>query len=227
VVTKDGATVARGVLDGNVVTASLSRRIAGEHPRRGDVVQAEACGRALAELDLALARLDPRELPPRNDWDRDLTRLHPRVTRLSELIEELPADRREAVARVLERVQVGPELPRQIVHGDFARSNVLMVGERVTGILDLEFVCPGYRAMDLAVGRWFFGADGPAAEAFQRGYLARCELTEVELAALPGLQLLREATSLVHWYGRYLEGLTSAADVVERADRLLRLEVRS
>ncbi len=63
--------------------------------------------------------------------------------------------------------------------------------------------------------------------AFQRGYLARCELTSAELAALPDLQLLREATSLVHWYGRRLEGLTSAADVVERADRLLRLAVRS
>jgi len=182
----------------------------------------------LAELDLALARLDPRVLPPpRNDWDRDLTRLHPRVTRLSGLIEELPADRRGAVARVFERVQVGPELPRQIVHGDLARSNVLMVGERVTGILDLEFVCPGYRAMDLAAGLWFFGADGPAAEAFQRGYLARCELTSAELAAVPDLRLLREATSLVHWYGRRLEGLTSAADVVERADRPLRLAVRS
>jgi hypothetical protein len=36
---------------------------------------------------------------------------------------------------------------------------------------------------------------------------------------------LREATSLVHWYGRHLEGRTTVADINGRFDRLLRLEL--
>src|SRR5690348_6301878 len=40
----DGETAVRGELDGETVLASLSRRIPGEHPARGDDVRAEACG---------------------------------------------------------------------------------------------------------------------------------------------------------------------------------------
>jgi Ser/Thr protein kinase RdoA (MazF antagonist) len=101
-----------------------------------------------------------------------------------------------------------------------------MDGSRVTAILDFEAAGPGYRAMDLAIGLWAFGNhDRSAAQAFRRGYLTRLPLTDAEQHAVPDLQLLREATSLVHWYGRHLEGLTTAADVNARADRLLQLEL--
>lgn len=49
--TVDGQSVVEGELDGQVVLASLARRIPGEHPQRGNVVQAEICGSAHAELD--------------------------------------------------------------------------------------------------------------------------------------------------------------------------------
>jgi Ser/Thr protein kinase RdoA (MazF antagonist) len=220
---EDGSTVVRRELEGEVVTASLSRLIPGEHPRRGDVVRAEACGAALAELDEALARLDRRALPPRNEWDRDLTKVHRRVPDLGELLASL--DKAEQVARIFAVVQRVRELPRSIIHADFGPTNVLMGGARVTAILDFEAVGPGYRAMDLAIGLWSFGQyDEAGAEAFRRGYVARLRLTEAELNAVPDLQLLREASSLVHWYGRHLDGLTTAADINARADRLLRLE---
>jgi Ser/Thr protein kinase RdoA (MazF antagonist) len=225
-VTDDGVTVVRGELDGQAVTASLSRRIPGEHPRRGDVVRAEACGEALAELDEALAKLDPATLPARNVWDGDLTTVHPRVGDPAEMLASLEgAKRREQVARIFAVVQTARDLPRSIIHADYFPTNVLTDRSRVTAILDFEVTGPGYRAMDLAIGLGAFGSNNrSAAEAFRRGYLARLPLTDAERYAVPDLQLLREATSLVHWYGRHLEGLTTAADITARADRLVHLE---
>ena len=223
----DGSTVVRGELDGEMVSASLSRRIPGEHPVRGDIGRAAASGAALAELDDVLGRLDPADLPPGQMWDGDLTAIHPLVPSLGPLIDGLPADCRDEVARILTGVRPRTDLPRQIIHGDFAPSNVLMVGDRVTAILDFETCGPGYRAMDLAVGRYFFSDFGhptAAGEAFQRGYFDRFPLTQAELDSLPELELMREATSLVHWYGRHLSDLTTAEDVAARADRLLGLE---
>lgn len=215
---KDGSTVVRG--------ACLTRRIPGEHPQPGEVRQAEACGEALAELDEALAGLHEPALPPRNDWLGDLTKVHRRVSDLGELLASIEdTERRERVARIFEVVQPVRDLPRNIIHADFWPTNVLMVGDKVTGILDFETVGPGYRAMDLAIGLWSFGqGDQAAADAFRRGYVARLSLTDAEQDAVPDLQLLREATSLVHWYGRHLEGLTTAADINTRIDRLLQLE---
>jgi Ser/Thr protein kinase RdoA (MazF antagonist) len=226
-VAEDGATVVRGEVGGEVVTASLSRRIPGEHPRRGDVGRAEACGGALAELDEALAELDPATLPSRHVWDGELTKVHPRVADLDVLVASLEGTaRREQVARIFAVVQPARDLPQSIIHADFGPTNVLMEGPRVTAILDFEVAGPGYRAMDLAAGMWSFGHhEWPGATgAFRRGYVARLPLTDAEQNAVPDLQLLREATSLVHWYGRRLEGLTTAADITARADRLLQLE---
>ncbi len=227
IVSEDGATVVQGELDGQVVTASLSRRIPGKHPRSGDVVQAEACGDALAELDAALAKLDPATLPARKVWDGDLTNLHSRVADLGELVASLDGEeRREQVARIFAVVQTARDLPQSIIHADYFPTNVLMDGSRVTAVLDFEVAGPGYRAMDLAIGLGAFGSNNPsAAAAFRRGYLARLPLTGAEQHSVPDLQLLREAASLVHWYGRHLQGLTTAADITTRADRLLQLEL--
>ncbi|MET9315254.1 phosphotransferase [Kribbella sp. NPDC003505] len=212
----DGETAVRGEIHGEPVLASLSRRIPGEHPARGDTARAEACGRALGELDKALAELNPADLPPSPVWNGDLTTVHPRVPNLDVVLDALPA-----VAPIL--AGIGPllDLPQQIIHGDFALTNVLMVGDRVTAILDFETAGLGYRALDLAVGRYFFGEVGHPSTAFQRGYLEAFPLTDAELAALPGLELMREATSLVHWYGRYLDGQTTAEGVAARVERLL------
>jgi Ser/Thr protein kinase RdoA (MazF antagonist) len=99
-----------------------------------------------------------------------------------------------------------------------------MVGDRVTAILDFETCEPGYRAMDLAAGMYFFGNFGhptAASEAFRAGYLTRFPLTAAELNAVPELELMGEATSLVHWYGRRLDGLTTEQDIADRVERLL------
>ncbi|TCC35926.1 hypothetical protein E0H92_24835 [Kribbella speibonae] len=173
-----GETAVRGELHGRPVLASLSHRIPGEHPARGDAPRAEACGRALAELDHALGRLDETELPQPPVWDGDLTNIHPCVPSI----------------------------------------------DRVTAILDFETAGRGHRAMDLAVGRFFFGEVGRPSAPFERGYLDVLPLTGAEVFVLRELELMREATSFVHWYGRYVEGQTTAEDLADRVERLRGVE---
>jgi len=220
----DGETAVRGELNGEMVLVSLSRRIPGEHPARGDAAQAEACGRALAELDHALSRLDPAELPPARVWDGDLTNIHPRVPSIDSVIDDVAAEDRADVARILTGIGPRSDLPRQLIHGDFAMANVLMAGDRVTAILDFETAGLGHRAMDLAIGRFFFGEVGHPSAAFQRGYLDAFPLTDAELSALRELELMREATSLVHWYGRYVDGEITAENLADRVERLRRVK---
>jgi len=124
-----------------------------------------------------------------------------------------------------------PLLPAQLIHADFDPSNVLVEGEQVSGVLDFEFAALAPRAMDFAIG--LHGFSGPPraedtywrlAEAFAIGYQQRSRLTAAEIAALPALMRLREATSLVHWMGRGWDGRTTMVDLVARAERLLSLD---
>jgi homoserine kinase type II len=53
-------------------------------------------------------------------------------------------------------------LPRSVIHADLFPDNVLMLGERVTGLIDFYFSCTDIRAYDLAVmhGAWCFDTSG-------------------------------------------------------------------
>jgi homoserine kinase type II len=116
-------------------------------------------------------------------------------------------------------------LPWQIVHGDFAPSNTLIAGGRLSAILDFEVATPDARALDLAAGLYFSlrpweGKDRwRIAGALLRGYGRHGRLTAGEAAALPRLILLREITSRVWWFGRGV----AAGDAAAHADRLVGL----
>lgn len=82
--------------------------------------------------------------------------------------------------------------------------------------------------MDLAIGLWAFGisrwrASDPwlLIQEFAAGYRKRKALTPMEIDAIPTLVRLREATSLIHWIGRFRQGLTNERDIEQRANRLL------
>ena len=53
-------------------------------------------------------------------------------------------------------------LPVSAIHADLFPDNVLMLGDRVTGLIDFYFACSDLRAYDLAVmhGAWTFDSDG-------------------------------------------------------------------
>lgn len=91
-------------------------------------------------------------------------------------------------------------LPQHVIHADLFPDNVLMLGERVTGLIDFYFAATDFRAYDVAVthASWTFSGDGTRcdtarAKALMRGYLGETMLSDAEIAALP---LLARGASL-------------------------------
>ncbi len=222
----------------NAIRYALFQRIPGRAARFGSLEDAFRCGKALAELDLALAaiRLDPA-IPLPGAFG-ELGAVHAEVPDPLAAIQRQFRDRAVAtdLARIVSRAEerwrhrtAGWGI--QLMHSDFYPSNTLMEGGEVTGILDFEFSGPGYRAMDFAIGLaafsasdWNDGCAWPLMESFATGYLRRSPLDAEELAATPALLLMREATSLIHWLGRLEQGLTALDDLHARARRLLTLD---
>lgn len=84
------------------------------------------------------------------------------------------------------------DLPKHVIHADLFPDNVLMLGDRVTGLIDFYFAASDFRAYDVAVthASWTFSDDGsrcdPArARALMQGYAQEIRLTDAEVAALP------------------------------------------
>ncbi|MEH3108271.1 MAG: homoserine kinase [Sphingomonas fennica] len=85
-------------------------------------------------------------------------------------------------------------LPHAAIHADLFPDNVLMLDERLTGIIDFYFACTDVRAWDVAVthAAWCFEADGTGfsaerAAALMAGYAATFGLSAAEHAAFPAL----------------------------------------
>jgi homoserine kinase type II len=110
------------------------------------------------------------------------------------------------------------DLPSGIVHADLFPDNVLMLGCKVTGLIDFYFACNDLLAYDLAVlhAAWTFGEDGahpsPAHEAaLFEGYASVRPLSAVERAAFP---LLGMGASLRFLLSRAQDWLAPAAGAI-------------
>jgi homoserine kinase type II len=127
------------------------------------------------------------------------------------------------LARVL--AQWPRDLPVAAIHTDLFPDNVLMLGDRVTGVIDFYFACTDIRAYDLAVmhSAWAFDATGerydPAiGAALIAGYESRFALSEAERAALP---ILAQGACLRFLLTRAWDWVNTPADaLVTRKDPL-------
>lgn len=236
--TRAGATLLPVAADGEQQLAALFPLIPGQHPYDATLAQRRVCGATLAALDRVLGGVTipaPRGvLPPFGQ----LSEIHPAVPDPLEIPGLLPLEREERaqVARIVgDLIATAPalysSLPRQIVHRDFDASNILMEGDRVTGVLDFEFAGPDLRALDLArslsqftISPWSSPEGWSWVIAFVTGYRTRIELTSDEINALPDMMRLCRAMSLVHREGRRRQGLATEADVLARARALLMQE---
>ncbi len=182
-------------LDGKAV--ALIEFLPGVSPSRPTEAQAHAAGQALAQVHLAardfpLSRRD--QLDPSANRDTLARcgghRLATIATELSEAIQmaNAVADGWPANLRM------------SIIHSDLFPDNVLMLGDRVTGLIDFYFACNGLMAYDLAVthAAWCFDRSGARFDsglgrALLAGYESLRPLEPEEMAALP---LLAEGACL-------------------------------
>lgn len=114
-------------------------------------------------------------------------------------------------------------LPTHVIHADLFPDNVLMLGDRVTGLIDFYFAASDFRAFDVAIthAAWTFDASGDhcdraRAQALMRGYLNEIDLSDEEQAALP---LLARGAALRFLLTRAHDWIHTPADaLVTRKD---------
>ncbi|MDJ0278598.1 homoserine kinase [Sphingomonas sp. 2R-10] len=117
------------------------------------------------------------------------------------------------------------DLPTGTIHADLFPDNVLMLGDRVTGLIDFYFACTDITAYDVAIthSAWSFDATGrpldPAiGRALLTGYATQATLSTAEVAALP---LLAKGACLRFLLTRAWDWINTPADaLVTRKDPL-------
>ena len=200
--------------------------VSASHPT---ATQAHAAGAALGEMHASLADFTP-ERPNSlgiDSWRPLLDRCGPDLDRIAP---GLHRDLSVALDEVLRRWPRGrtgaePGLPVCAIHADLFPDNVLMRGDRVTGLIDFYFACTDLRAYDLAVMHtaWAFdGAGRPLdagiGRALIEGYRSAGELREEERRALP---VLARGACLRFALTRAWDWLNTPADaLVTRKDPL-------
>ena len=123
------------------------------------------------------------------------------------------------------------DLPRGIIHADLFPDNVLMLGGRVTGLIDFYFACTDALAYDLAVthAAWCFSGDGRAfhddiSAALLAGYETVRPLSPPERAAMPvlarGAAMRFLATRAYDWLHTPAGALVTRKDPMAFARRL-------
>lgn len=137
--------------------AALIEFLPGVSPTRPTPAQARAIGAVLANLHLA-AQDFPHTRANAMDFPASAAILEAcGAAALATIDPALPAmidSAREAAALDL------ADLPQSQTHTDLFPDNVLMLGDRVTGLIDFYFACTGPMVLDLAVthAAWCFDA---------------------------------------------------------------------
>ena len=154
--------------------------------------QARAVGAALAQIHLAAAdfaatRANGMDLA---EWQRLAAECG------TEGLRSIDPALADLIARELPLIaeQWPQDLPSGVIHADLFTDNVLMLGAKVTGLIDFYFACTDLIAYDVAVthAAWCFDNDGrkfsaTLSAALLAGYEAVRPLSEAERAALPVL----------------------------------------
>jgi homoserine kinase type II len=171
--------------------AALIEFLPGVSVDRPTAAQAHAVGEALAAMHLA-ARDFPLTRSNPLDLNASLAALERcGSSRLSEIDPALPPVAAEAAELARRPRSV---LPVSICHTDLFPDNVLMLGDRVSGMIDFYFACEEAMAYDLVVAHaaWSFDKSGQQfrpeiGAALVRGYEAARALEPSERAELPAL----------------------------------------
>ncbi len=184
--------------------------------------QAHAAGAALGALHVSLTDFAPTRANSMGvaAWPKLYADCAPQL-------DSIQPDLRARVGSALDAVVAAwpTDLPSGAIHADLFPDNVLMLGDRVTGLIDFYFACTDIIAYDVAIthSAWSFDAKGapldPAiGQALLAGYRTQASLTDPEVAALP---LLAKGACIRFLLTRAWDWINTPADaLVTRKDPL-------
>lgn len=191
--------------------------------------QARAVGGALAQIHVAAADFPGERTNGLGlaAWrqlmsacgSEGLNAIHPELAALVE----------RELARLARHWPAG--LPRSVIHADLFPDNVLMLGDKVSGLIDFYFACTDITAYDVAVthAAWCFSGDGRRferglSEALLAGYEAVRPLAAEERTALPllaqGAAMRFLATRAYDWLNTPADAMVMRKDPMAFARRL-------
>lgn len=205
---------------------ALIEFLPGVSPTRPTAAQARAVGEVLARMHLASRDFPLSRANAMNFAANAATLEACGAERLATIHPDLPAmlgPAEEAAALDLSH------LPQAQIHSDLFPDNVLMLGSRVTGLIDFYFACTGAMALDLAVthAAWCFDAANrhlpDLGGALIAGYESVRPLEPEERAAFPaiamGAALRFVASRAEDWLDTPEDALVTRKDPMQFAAR--------
>lgn len=206
--------------------AALIEFLPGVSPTRPTPQQAHAVGGVLARLHLA-AQDFPHNRANAMDFAANAAILETcGAERLATIDPALPAMLGHARAAAALDLAA---LPQSQTHTDLFPDNVLMLGDRVTGLIDFYFACTGPMVLDLAVthAAWCFDSANAyrsdCGAALIRGYqdVRRLDAAEHALFAdvAKGACLRFVASRAEDWHGTPGDALVTRKDPMQFAQR--------
>lgn len=206
--------------------AALIEFLPGVSPTRPTPQQARAVGEVLANLHLAAADF-PQTRANAMDFAASAAILE---TCGSQALATIDADLPAMIghARAAAALDLAA-LPQSQTHTDLFPDNVLMLGDRVTGLIDFYFACTGPMVLDLAVthAAWCFDAANAyradCGAALAEGYQSVRRLTPEERAIFPevakGACLRFVASRAEDWLDTPDDALVTRKDPMQFARR--------
>ena len=199
--------------------ACLIKFLSGVSVTHPTAAQAGAAGAALSEMHRALA-----DFTQTRDNSMGIATWRGLLDRCGAGLDTIQPGLFARVSAALSDVEADwpADLPHGAIHADLFPDNVLMLGDRVTGLIDFYFACTDITAYDLAVmhSAWAFDGKGHPGDptvgaALLSGYGA---LSDAERAALP---VLARGACIRFLLSRAWDWLNTPADaLVTRKDPL-------
>ena len=199
------------------------------HPTPG---QAAAAGTALGRLHRAVA-----DFGGTRPNDLGVEAWQPLLERCGHDLDTIAPGLYDTLADALASVRAAwpADGDRSVIHADLFPDNVLMLGDRVTGLIDFYFACTDLRLYDLAVMHtaWSFDGTGAAydaavGDALLAGYAAAFGLSAADRAVLPvlarGACIRFALTRGYDWLHTPADALVTRKDPLAYVRRLQRYE---
>ncbi|MBB5984566.1 homoserine kinase [Sphingobium lignivorans] len=172
--------------------ACLIRFLPGVSLSHPTPAQALAAGRAMADMHAAVA-----DFTPTRANSMGMASWQPLFERCGRSLDEIAPGLHDDLGFAIDAVTAAwrpDDFDHVAIHADLFPDNVLMLGDKVTGLIDFYFACTDIRVYDLAImhSAWSFDTtgrhhDAAVGDGLLRGYESRFPLSPFEQAQFRNL----------------------------------------